>query len=62
MKLNKKYYSQVLEELAKLINKDKNKLAQILEHQLKNYSHKFEWSTDEVVIQLSFYKIPGKER
>ena len=53
--MNKKYYQQLLEEMAKELLKEKNKLSQILETGIKKYkTHSIGYSTDDLDIAITF--------
>lgn len=60
MKLDKGYYRAVIEELSKLLLKEKNKLSQILEKEMKEYGRGFGYSTDYLDISIMFKKKVGK--
>ena len=53
--MNKKYYQQLLEEMAKELLKEKNKLSQILETTVKKYkTHSIGYSTNDLDIVITF--------
>lgn len=61
MKLDKGYYRLVIEELSKLLLKEKNKLSQILEQEMKEYGRGFGYSTNYLDIEIIFRKKRVKE-
>lgn len=53
--MNKKYYQQLLEEMAKELLKEKNKLSQILETNVKKYkTHSIGYNTNDLDIVITF--------
>lgn len=61
--MNKKYYQQLLEEMAKELLKEKNKLSQILETNVKKYkTHSIGYSTDDLDIVITFKQKRKKEQ
>ena len=61
MKLDKRYYCEVIEELSKLLLKNKDKLSQILEEEMKEEEgHKIRYFTDYLTdyldISITFEK------
>lgn len=54
MKLNKKYYQYLIEEMAKKLLKQKNGLAQMFYTQIKMYkTHSIGYSTDDLDIIIT---------
>ena len=61
--MNKKYYQQLLEEMAKELLKEKNKLSQILETNVKKYkTHSIGYSTDDLDVVITFKQKRKKEQ
>ena len=56
MKLDKRYYREVIEELSKLLLKSKDKLSQILEKEMKEEGHRISYSTDYLDISITIEK------
>lgn len=60
--MNKKYYQQLLEEMAKKLLKEKNKLSQLLETNVKKYkTHSIGYSTDDLDIVITFIEKRGSK-
>ena len=60
--MNKKYYQQLLEEMAKELLKEKNKLSQLLETNVKKYkTHSIGYSTDDLDIVITFKEKRGRK-
>ena len=56
MKLDKAYYQNLIEQLSKVLLKEKNKISQILDKEF-NYGYKaIGYSTNELDIRIEFKK------
>ena len=56
MKLDKRYYQVILEQMAKRLLIDKNRIAQQLDKKLKDSGLTFTYETNDLDINLSFKK------
>ena len=61
IKLDKSYYQYLIEDLSKALLREKNKLAQILDKELKEWGKSIGYSSKEVDITITFKKRGGKE-
>lgn len=56
MKLDKRYYQDILEQMAKRLLIDKNKMAQQLDKELKDYGLTFNYESEDLDIKITFRK------
>ena len=56
MKLDKRYYQNLLEQMGKRLLIDKNKIAQQLDKELKDSGLTFTYETNELDIKINFKK------
>ena len=56
MKLDKRYYQDILEQMAKRLLIDKNRISQQLDKELKDSGLTFTYETNDLDIKISFKK------
>lgn len=61
MKLNKSYYQSIIEQLSKILLKEKNKIAQKLDREFKEYGYAIGYCTEDLDIRIEFRKKHKKD-
>lgn len=56
MKLDKRYYQDILEEMAKRLLKDRNRMSQLLDKNLKDSGLTFIYESNDLDIKITFKK------
>lgn len=56
MKLNKGYYQSIIEQLSKILLKEKNKISQELDRGMKEYGYAIRYCTEDLDIRIEFKK------
>ena len=62
MKLDKRYYQDILEEMAKRLLKDRNRMSQLLDKNLKDCGLTFYYESNDLDIKITFKKKEIKNR
>lgn len=62
MKLDKRYYQDILEQMAKRLLIDKNRIAQQLDKELKDSGLTFTYESNDLDIRITFKKKEIKNR
>lgn len=56
MKLDKRYYQDILEEMAKRLLKDRNRMSQLLDKNLKDSGLTFIYESNDLDVKITFKK------
>ena len=56
MKLDKRYYQDILEEMAKRLLKERNRMSQLLDKNLKESGLTFYYESNDLDIKITFKK------
>ena len=56
MKLDKRYYQDILEEMAKRLLKDRNRMSQLLDKNLKDSGLTFYYESNDLDVKITFKK------
>ena len=56
MKLDKRYYQDILEEMAKRLLKERNRISQLLDKNLKESGLSFYYESNDLDIKITFKK------
>ena len=62
MKLNKGYYQYLIERMAKVLLREKNKIAQTLDKELKECGKSFGYANNDIDIVITFRKKKGSDK